>query len=156
MELDIRDQDRRALYEWISRRWWDKRQHALLPEDGGSLRFVFAAEAGEDEKHRVMADQIEALEGSYTDWTESPIEVFDTDDPHEFVIYFRHGFGHATGSPTQDIHESEFILIYRIENGKIIHIDEYFNPLEIMKTMGKDVGGAVLMRDSQIPEPPFW
>lgn len=156
METDVRDQDRSALYEWISRRWWDKRQHELLPSGGGSLRFVFAAEAGEDEKHRVMADQIDALEGSYSDWTESPIEVFDTEDPHEFVVYFRHGFGHATASPTGDVHESEFILIYRVEEGKVCHIDEYFNPLEIMMTMGNAVEGARLMRDNTIPEPPFW
>ena len=152
---EIRDINRAALSQWISRRWWDKEQHKLLPDDGGSLRFVFAAEAGEFEKQRVMSRQVDGLEDSYLNWHELPIEVFDTEDPCEFMVYFRHGYG-QTASMNNDFHESEFLLLYRVEAGLVVHIDEYFQPLEIMKTMGHDVAPAVLMRDGDLPEPPFW
>ncbi|WP_111721063.1 PhzA/PhzB family protein [Homoserinimonas sp. OAct 916] len=150
---ETRDINRAALYEWISRRWWDKEQHTLLPESGGTLRFVFAAEADEFEKDRNMAEQIDNLEDSYLNWFETPIEVFDTEDPSEFMVYFRHGYGQTASG---EFHESEFLLLYRLEDGLVVHIDEYFQPLEIMKTLGRDVSPAVLLRDSSLPEPPFW
>lgn len=153
---DERDLNRATVFDWITRRWWDKDQHKLLDENGGSLSFVFAAEKDEKLKKRKMSTQIDVLEDKYLEWVESPIEVFDTEDPCEFVIYFRHGYGRTMSSPTQDVHESEFILLYRVVDGKLQHIDEYFNPLELFRTLGSDLGSVRLMRDESLPEPPFW
>lgn len=148
---DVRATNREALYEWISRRWWDPRQHALVVDDGGSLTFKFPAGT-----QTVSLDaQIDALKDSYLDWVESPLEVFDTDQPTHFFVYFRHGYGRSMASGSPRLHESEFLLLYIMENGKVAEIIEYFNPLEAFSAMGHDLADMTLLRDVDLPESPF-
>lgn len=148
---DLRSTNRQALYEWISRRWWDPRQHDLVADGGGSLTFKFSAGTT-----TVSLDaQIDDLKDSYLDWVESPLEVFDTDLPTHFFVYFRHGYGRSMASGSPRLHECEFLLLYVVENGKVAEIVEYFNPLEALSAAGRDVAGVTLLRDEKLPASPF-
>jgi hypothetical protein len=103
-----------------------------------------------------LADAVVNLDGQFEEWIETPIEVFETDDPTHFMIYFRLGYGRVSKLENLPLHESEFVLLYIIENQKISLIREYFNPLQLLDAYGVDLPGVKLLEDEAVPEYPFY
>lgn len=148
-----RRQNRAVIQEWIQGLFWDPGQEARVSDDGGLLRFMFPPDRRPETSTVKLTTAMRDLDGAFEEWIESPIEVFDTDDPTHFLIYFRLGYGRPTkggGLP----HESEFIVLYIVEEGLIKEIREYFNPLQYFNAMNQRVPGTMLLED-ELPEAPF-
>lgn len=150
-----RRRNRRTLDEWISRRFWDPGQAELLSPNGSTLEFKFPANRGEGGGSTSLADAVVALDGQFEEWIESPIEVFETDDPTHFILYIRLAYGRLSNVKGHPLHESEFVLLYVIRHGAIELIREYFNPLQLLSAHGIQIDGVRLLADEDLPEHPF-
>ena len=151
-----REKNRQVLDEWIAKLFWDDGQIDLVASDGGTLEFKFPANRSPGGDKVKLADAVVNLNGQFEEWIETPIEVFETDDPTHFMIYFRLGYGRVSNLENLPLHESEFVLLYIIENQKISLIREYFNPLQLLHAYGVDLPGVKVLEDEAVPEYPFY
>jgi ketosteroid isomerase-like protein len=66
----------------------------------------------------------------YTDWSWRDVSIFDTQDPAQFFVEC-HGGG--TWKPTPDAeargYANHYVMHFKLENAKIKHFREFFNPL---------------------------
>lgn len=150
-----RRKNRKTLDEWISRRFWDPGQSDLVSADEAVLEFKFPSNRRPGGDRTSLAEAIVSLDGQFEEWIETPIEVFETDDPTHFILHIRLAYGRLSQVEGKPLHESEFVLLYIIEDGFIKLIREYFNPLELLRAHGLRVDGVRLLADEEVPEFPF-
>ncbi|WP_157962518.1 PhzA/PhzB family protein [Homoserinimonas sp. OAct 916] len=149
-----RAKNRATVDKWASLLFWDEGQADLVADDA-VLEFKFPSDLRPGGDQTSLKAATSSLDGVFKEWLETPIEVFDTDDPTRFIIWFRAGYGRL-GDSDESLHESEFVLLYIVEDGLIKLIREYFNPLQILEAQGIGVDDVVLLKDEVEPEFPFY
>lgn len=134
--------------------FWDDAVADLI-DDESILEFRFPPADHPRERAR-LADVRHYVGTLFESWqSASAPEIYETQSPSHFIVHLRHSYGRTTFTDERRLHESEFVMHYVVDDGKVKLMSENFNPLQIYYALGVEFDGVRLMRDEGPPEPPL-
>lgn len=145
-----RERNRGTLTRWLSTTPWDRDLFPMIAEDGRlEFRFTPPDHPKNGELLKVTTPTLEdVLTGTSADTTEGTI--FDTTDPTKFIAHREYASYGTKFGDLESSFDSEFVILYIVDEGKVHLVSEYLNPLEMLKSAGVRVPGVVLNCDEDV------
>jgi hypothetical protein len=104
----------------------------MFAEDG-VMEFPFALPSPRRvEGREALAAHLDFLAGRIEFLNVADVVKHETGNPEVFIIEFA-GFGRSVA--TGESFEQRYISIIRVQGGHIVHYRDYWNPLEVLRTM---------------------